>query len=365
MPAPTLAVVVPATDGPATLDRCLAAIAAADDPPDELVVVTTPPGAGPAAARNRGVAETTADIVLFVDSDVLVHADVLTRVRQAFASDQRLVGVFGSYDHAVATESTVAAFRNLLHHVVHQRSAGDVESFWAGIGAVRRTGFDAAGGFDANRYPHPSIEDIELGGRLARQGRILLDPAIQGTHLKEWSLTSMVRTDFGRRGVPWVSLLVSRRELPATLNLGARERASVSGRARRRAGASSVVARPSSLSGSRAEVALNHDLLALLHERLGPRGADRRRRAAHGAPADGRCRRAGRPARVGLAEHASRRLERRRDRLGGLDRVLQLRFLEVLRVRVDRPHVVVGAVEEVQRAEHRRPHRVVLVVVAV
>ncbi len=78
-----------------------------------------------------------------------------------------------------------------------------------------------------DRYPQPSIEDIELGGRLARQGRILLDPAIQGTHLKEWSLGSMVRTDFGRRGVPWVSLLVSRRELPATLNLGARERASV------------------------------------------------------------------------------------------------------------------------------------------
>ena len=272
MPAPTLAVVIPATDRPATLDRCLAAIRAADDPPDELVVVTAPPGVGPAAARNRGVAETTADIVLFVDSDVLVHADVLTRVRQAFASDQSLVGVFGSYDHAVATESTVAAFRNLLHHVVHQRSAGDVESFWAGIGAVRRTGFDAAGGFDPDRYPQPSIEDIELGGRLARQGRILLDPAIQGTHLKEWSLGSMVRTDFGRRGVPWVSLLVSRRELPATLNLGARERASVV--------AALLVAwgivrrRPLAVAaGVGAEVALNHDLLSLLYERLGSRGA--------------------------------------------------------------------------------------------
>ena len=63
----------------------------------------------------------------------------------------------------------MAAFRNLLHHVVHQRSAGHVRSFWAGLGAVRRTAFDAAGGFDAERYPQPSIEDVELGGRLARQ----------------------------------------------------------------------------------------------------------------------------------------------------------------------------------------------------
>jgi GT2 family glycosyltransferase len=272
VPAPTLAVVIPATDGPTTLDRCLAAIAAADDPPDDLVVVTTPPGAGPAEARNRGVAQTNADVVLFVDSDVLVHPDVLTRVRQAFASDQRLVGIFGSYDDSVATESTVAAFRNLLHHIVHQRSAGHVESFWAGIGAVRRTGFAAAGGFDADRYPSPSIEDVELGGRLARHGRILLDPSIQGTHLKEWSLTSMVRTDYGRRGVPWVSLLVSRRELPATLNLGARERASVLAAL---AVALGIVRRRRALVavGLAAEVALNHDLLALLHERLGPRGA--------------------------------------------------------------------------------------------
>jgi GT2 family glycosyltransferase len=264
--------VIPATDGPATLDRCLAAITAADDPPDELVVVTTPPGAGPAAARNRGVEETTADIVLFVDSDVIVHPDVLTRVREAFVSDQALVGVFGSYDHAVATEGTVAAFRNLLHHVVHQRSAGHVESFWAGIGAVRRTSFDAAGGFDADRYPQPSIEDIELGGRLSRHGRILLDPALQGTHLKEWSLRSMVHTDFGRRGVPWVSLLVARRELPATLNLGARERASVLAALLVAWGI--VARRPLvAAAGIGAEVALNHDLVALLHERLGTRGA--------------------------------------------------------------------------------------------
>ena len=272
MPAPTLAVVIPATDAPATLDRCLTAIAAADDPPDQLVVVTTPPGAGPAAARNQGLRETTADIVLFVDSDVLVHPDVFARVRRAFASDQRLVGVFGSYDHAVATRGMVAAFRNLLHHVVHQRSAGDVESFWAGIGAVRRAGFDAAGGFDADRYPRPSIEDIELGGRLARQGRILLDPALQGTHLKEWSLRSMVVTDFGRRGVPWVSLLVSRRELPATLNLGARERASVVAALAIAWGLASR--RPLVIAaGVGAAVVLNHDLLGLMHERLGPRGA--------------------------------------------------------------------------------------------
>ena len=51
-------------------------------------------------------------------------------------------------------------------------------------------------GFDARRYPRPSIEDVELGGRLSGRGRLVLDPALQGTHLKEWTLASMVVTDF-------------------------------------------------------------------------------------------------------------------------------------------------------------------------
>ena len=81
---------------------------------------------------------------------------------------------------------------------------------------MRADAFAAVGGFDAGRYPRPSIEDIELGGRLAATGRILLDRPIQGTHLKEWTLGSMIATDFARRGVPWVRLMAERREVPAT-----------------------------------------------------------------------------------------------------------------------------------------------------
>ena len=135
---PTLAVVIPATDDPPTLDRCLAAIAAADDPPDEIVVVTTPRDAGPGGGAERGVPADEADVVVFVDSDVLVHPDVFARIRRAFAARprprRRLRLVRRPRRHDAASSP---AFRNLLHHAVHQRSAGDVRSFWAGLGAVR------------------------------------------------------------------------------------------------------------------------------------------------------------------------------------------------------------------------------------
>ena len=83
----------------------------------------------------------------------------------------------------------MSAFRNLLHHHVHQTGAGPADTFWTGLGAVRRAAFLDIGGFDEARYPHPSVEDIDLGRRLSDAGQpILLDPTIQGTHLKAWTL---------------------------------------------------------------------------------------------------------------------------------------------------------------------------------
>ena len=222
----TLSCVVPATNRPPTLELALGGIRAAIDPPEELIVVEEPALAGPARARNDGAAGAIGDVLVFIDSDVVVHDDVFVRLRAAFDADPDLAAVFGSYDDEVATTGAVAGFRNLLHHHVHQQSAGEAQTFWAGLGAIRRDAFLAAGGFDVARYPVPSIEDIELGGRLATTGRIVLDPSLLGTHLKEWTLAGMVTTDFAQRGVPWVELLLERRELPTALNLGWRERAS-------------------------------------------------------------------------------------------------------------------------------------------
>src|SRR4051794_36539448 len=84
--APSLAVVIPATDDPPDLERCLAALEASEDRPEELIVQQEPSHSGPAAARNLGAAATTADILVFVDSDVEIHPDALTRIRERFAA---------------------------------------------------------------------------------------------------------------------------------------------------------------------------------------------------------------------------------------------------------------------------------------
>ena len=268
----SLSAIVPATNAPPTLAACLAAIEAAAEPPDEVIVVDRASAPGPAAARNEGAERAGGDVLVFVDADVVVHRDAFARIRRAFADDDGLDVLFGSYDDAPAAGGVISGFRNLLHHHVHQTSPGEATTFWAGLGAIRKSAFEAEGGFDAARYPEPSIEDIELGMRLAASGRpIRLDPAIQGTHLKAWTLTSMLRTDFARRGVPWVELLLERGGSASALNLGWRHRLSAAAAV---SGAVALLAsrpRPAIAAGA-ALVLLNADFYALLGRRLGPPG---------------------------------------------------------------------------------------------
>jgi GT2 family glycosyltransferase len=227
---PSLSVIIPATDGRQTLERTIIAINRAEAGPDEVIVVDEPSGIGPAAARNRGARRATGDVLVFVDADVVVHADAFARIRRAFDRDPGLAAVFGSYDDDPAGDGPVSDYRNLLHHHVHNEGAGPATTFWAGLGAMRRDAFLELHGFDESRFPRPSVEDIELGSRLhARGGAILLDPSIQGKHLKRWTLASMSTTDLLSRGVPWMRLILEGRSSRAALNLGWRHRLSTAG----------------------------------------------------------------------------------------------------------------------------------------
>jgi glycosyltransferase involved in cell wall biosynthesis len=219
---PTLSVIIPATDGPTTLERAVRAVEQAESPPEQVIVIDGPSDLVSSAARNLGAGQADGDVLVFIDADVEVHRDAFVRIRAAFDGDPGLTAVFGAYDDDPAGDSLVSDFRNLLHHHVHHQGAGTATTFWTGLGAVRRAPFLDVGGFDENVA---WIRDIEFGMRLRRSsGVIVLDPSIQGKHLKRWTLATMIETDLFRRGVPWLRLVLEDRADAATLNLSWRHR---------------------------------------------------------------------------------------------------------------------------------------------
>lgn len=243
-----LAVIVPAFGRPDLLNRCLDALTIAGFKPNEIIVVDDaslgdhvaelaaahntrlirlPVNGGPAAARNAGAdAAAAVDILYFVDSDVMVLPNVLSCLEAAFA-DPAVAAVFGCYDDQPAETNLMSQYVNLRHREIHRLSAGPAETFWAGCGAVRRVAFDAVGGFDpSSRWNY--IEDVELGRRMHRAGyAIRLDPALQGKHLKRWTLPVSARTDAVFRARPWVRLMLEETRMMRGLNADRGGRASM------------------------------------------------------------------------------------------------------------------------------------------
>jgi glycosyltransferase involved in cell wall biosynthesis len=244
---PTVSVVVPVHQLTPEVRQCLASLVRTDPAAREIIVVGDGPVAGlaeaareysaryvhtrarggPARARNLGARAATGDVVLFIDSDVVVRPDTIGRVQAAFRQEPDLTALFGSYDDAPAAPGLVSQYRNLLHHYVHQAGREDATTFWTGCGAVRREVFLRLGGFD-KRLHRPFMEDIELGYRLRQAGcAIRLVKDLQVNHLKRWTLWAMVRTDLLERAAPWTMLILRHRALVNDLNVHWSGRASV------------------------------------------------------------------------------------------------------------------------------------------
>lgn len=246
--SPMLSVVVPVYNSAEYLKKCLAALAGSNYSDFDVLVVddgsTEPveaivaqygfnymriegPG-GPARARNRGVARVKGKYLVFIDADVCVHRDTLRRFEEVFKADSGIDAVVGSYDETPAEPGFFSQYKNLFHHYVHQTSGGYVNTFWSGCGGMRRDLFLAFGGFDEERYRRPAIEDIELGTWVTAAGfQIVLAPQVKATHLKRWTLWSILKTDIVDRGVPWIKLMLRAGAAANTLNAKSSQRVCV------------------------------------------------------------------------------------------------------------------------------------------
>lgn len=233
---PKLSIIVPVHNGAATLPACLKALIEAPGPSREILVsddasddnsaeIALSMGVlvlrgdvnrGVSAARNAGVLQTRAPILLFVDCDVVIHADALERITDFLEGNANCSAIFGSYDAKPSAENFVSQYRNLLHHFTHQNGKFEAETLWTGLGAVRRSAFEHVGGFCEDRG---TLEDVELGLRLSANGfRIALNREILGTHLKSWTVLTMVKTDIFYRALPWSALILERGKFTNDLN---------------------------------------------------------------------------------------------------------------------------------------------------
>lgn len=242
-----ISIVIPVYNGGDNFRRCLVSITGSWLSPDEIIVISDgdtdgsfqvaeafgvkvlrlPNRVGPARARNIGAKAAQGDLLFFMDADVTLYPNTLGLIEQQFQQMPNLVALIGSYDDTPGATNFLSQYKNLFHHYTHQVSSEIASTFWGACGAIRRSVFEAVGGFDES-YDQPCIEDIELGYRLKQAGySIRLCKDIQVKHLKRWEVLSLLKAEIFYRAVPWTQLILRDRYFNADLNLSYANRISV------------------------------------------------------------------------------------------------------------------------------------------
>lgn len=173
---------------------------------DTRVRIIPYPKSGPAVCRNYGVKISNGTWISFVDSDVLIEENTLAEALHSLKENGE-DGLIGSYDNSPFAPSLVSKFRNILHHHHHQRNHLKTGVFWGAFSVIKKKAFEDVGGFDEN-FDLPSVEDVELGIRLANRGYLVrINAAIQVKHLKNWTFYNWMKTDIFLRAKPWTVLM--------------------------------------------------------------------------------------------------------------------------------------------------------------
>lgn len=216
-PAPRVSVVIPVYNAEATLKECLTrlhesryrdyeTILVDDGCTDQSAtiaaafpvrIVPTSGRVGPAAARNLGARMATGDVLFFIDSDVMVRPDSLGLLAESFEAPD-VDGLCGVQAAQMRYTNLASQYKNLWMRWTYLRQTGDVPLFYTTAAAIRREAFLRVGGFDQG-YATPNVEDTAFGQKLARLGvRVRVHPELEVEHVKQYTLWSMLKTDFMR-----------------------------------------------------------------------------------------------------------------------------------------------------------------------
>lgn len=182
--------------------------------PAEVGTVALADNVGVPEGRNVGARAVAGDILFFLDDDIeLVGDDVLSRAVAQFAAD-------GSLAVIQPRAADPAGEATARRHVPRLRAgdagrSGDVAWFWEGASLIRRSAFDAVGGWPGSFfYGH---EGIELAWRLVDAGyRIRYDAALVVLNPPAAPFRGPAHRFMDARNRVWVA----RRNLPLPLLAG-------------------------------------------------------------------------------------------------------------------------------------------------
>ena len=212
-----ISVVVPVKNASKTIGDCLDAIYANNNADFEVVVVDdgctdntmdivskyecpvlkNNVRSGVSGARNTGAFASKADVLVFIDADIVVPKNALSRILEKIQYTG-IDAVVGMLSENIKFTNFSSQYKNLWMHYTFNNLPSSISLIFSSMAAIKRDIFLKFGGFDTN-YRFPNVEDNELGIRLRESGHnIILDKTLQVEHLKKYTFLGLLKTHFFR-----------------------------------------------------------------------------------------------------------------------------------------------------------------------
>ena len=204
-------IIVPAHNASRTISRCLEAIFDSDFKEFEVVVIDDASNdstvdivkkfpcrivemkkrIGTHNIRNMGKNESRYDTLVYIDSDILIKPDTLSKIRCSFKEDPGLAAVVGVLSKEHPNSGYFSQYKNLYMHYILNKCPRFIDFIYGSIYAIKKEHFLEC--WSLGRFG----EDTDLGMRLCRRNlKILLNKDLEVIHLKEYSFISFLRNDF-------------------------------------------------------------------------------------------------------------------------------------------------------------------------
>lgn len=212
-----ISVVIPVKNARRTIRECLEAIYRNGHPDFEVIVVDdgctdntmdivsefncikikNDMHIGVSGARNAGASAARGDILVFVDSDIVVPDDALLKMQNKISRPE-VHAVVGALREDIKFDDFPSIYKNLWMCYTFNNLPERISLIFSSIAAIKKDVFLRQGGFDIN-YRYPNVEDNELGIRLRSSGcNIVLDKTLLAEHLKQYNYRSLLKTHFLR-----------------------------------------------------------------------------------------------------------------------------------------------------------------------
>ncbi len=211
-----ISIIIPVYNSSLTLKECLGAvldssfknfevIIVSDNSPDNSVVIARqhqckiielPKNKGPAFARNRGAQVSAGDILLFIDSDVIIKNDALNYLNDMFFQNE-IDAIQGIYSHKPTYESIATQYQMSYNcYYIWPKNKKYASTLSTCCLAIRKKIFLNLKGFNTN-IKRASAEDEEFGYLLIDKGyKILISRELNVEHRVNYNIRHFIKKKF-------------------------------------------------------------------------------------------------------------------------------------------------------------------------